>query len=118
MPGLLPGQCLLPGQRPLPGQRLLPGRRRAASAAGQAGLGIAVAILLAPVLLLPGLAWGAAGRLRPVWYPPGWLAAARLIDASPARGSVLLLPWAAYRTRPGTAAAPCSTPGRGCWPGR
>ena len=47
--------------------------------------------------MLPGLAWGAAGRLRPVWYPPGWLAAARLIDASPARGSVLLLPWAAYR---------------------
>jgi len=66
--------------------------------AGRAGLGIAVALLLAPVLLLPGLAWGAAGRLRPVWYPPGWLAAARLIDASPARGSVLLLPWAAYRS--------------------
>jgi hypothetical protein len=65
--------------------------------AGRAGLGIAVALLLAPVLL-PGLAWGAAGRLRPVWYPAGWLAAARLIDASPARGSVLLLPWAAYRS--------------------
>jgi hypothetical protein len=32
-----------------------------------------------------------------VWYPADWLAAARLIDASPARGSVLLLPWAAYR---------------------
>ncbi|MGH3120087.1 MAG: hypothetical protein ACRDND_03490 [Streptosporangiaceae bacterium] len=63
-----------------------------------AGLGITVALLLAPVLLLPGLAWGAAGRLRPVWYPAGWLAAARLIDASPARGSVLLLPWAAYRS--------------------
>jgi len=56
-----------------------------------------VALLLTPVLLLPGLAWGTAGRLRPVWYPASWLAAARLIDASPARGSVLLLPWAAYR---------------------
>jgi hypothetical protein len=66
--------------------------------AGRAGLGIAVALLLAPVLLLPGLAWGAAGRLRPVWYPASWLAAARLIDASPARGSALLLPWAAYRS--------------------
>jgi hypothetical protein len=61
------------------------------------GLAIAVALLLAPVLLLPGLVWGAAGRLRPVWYPADWLNAARVIDQSPARGKVLLLPWAAYR---------------------
>jgi hypothetical protein len=54
--------------------------------------------LLAPVLLLPGLAWGAAGRLRPAWYPAEWLAAARMIDAGPARGDVLVLPWATYRT--------------------
>jgi hypothetical protein len=54
--------------------------------------------LLAPVLLLPGLAWGAAGRLRPAWYPAEWLATARMIDASPARGDVLVLPWATYRT--------------------
>ena len=107
--GTRPGAPPLPGQRLLPGQCLSPASARSPASAsspaaagppalaGQAGLGIAVAILLAPVLLLPGLAWGAAGRLRPVWYPPGWLAAARLIDASPARGSVLLLPWAAYR---------------------
>jgi hypothetical protein len=61
---------------------------------------IGVVALLAPVLLLPGLAWGAAGRLRPAWYPGAWLAAARTIDESPAPGDVLLLPWAAYR-RPG-----------------
>ena len=70
--------------------------------AGTAGLdrpGVALGVLalLAPVLLLPGLAWGAAGRLRPAWYPAGWLAAARVIDASPARGAVLLLPWETYR---------------------
>jgi len=59
---------------------------------------LAVLALLAPVLLLPGLAWGAAGRLRPAAYPAAWLAAARSLDASPARGSVLLLPWATYRT--------------------
>jgi hypothetical protein len=53
--------------------------------------------LLAPLLLLPGLAWGAAGRLKPAWYPAEWLAAARIIDASPARGDVLLLPWETYR---------------------
>jgi hypothetical protein len=61
------------------------------------GLIIAVAAILAPVLLLPGLAWGAAGRLRPVWYPAAWLSAAAAIDDSRAPGDVLLLPWAAYR---------------------
>jgi hypothetical protein len=63
----------------------------------RSGFAIALAVLLAPVLLLPGLAWGAAGRLRPAWYPAGWLQAARLIDSSRTPGSVLLLPWAAYR---------------------
>jgi hypothetical protein len=66
--------------------------------ADRPGLAIAVALLLAPVLLLPGLVWGAAGRLRPVWYPADWLNAARVIDQSPAHGKVLLLPWAAYRS--------------------
>jgi hypothetical protein len=61
------------------------------------GVALGVLALLAPVLLLPGLAWGAAGRLRPAWYPAGWLAAARVIDASPARGDVLLLPFQTYR---------------------
>ena len=68
--------------------------------AATAGTVLAVLALLAPVLLLPGLAWGAAGRLRPAWYPAAWLTAARSLDASPARGSVLLLPWATYRTPP------------------
>ena len=62
-----------------------------------AGVTLGVFALMAPVLLLPGLAWGAAGRLQSAWYPAGWLAAARMIDASPARGDVLLLPWETYR---------------------
>jgi hypothetical protein len=61
---------------------------------------LGVLALLAPVLLLPGLVWGAAGRLRPAWYPATWLSAARTLDVSPAPGSVLLLPWATYRTPP------------------
>jgi hypothetical protein len=68
--------------------------------AAAAGIVLAVIALLAPVLLLPGLAWGAAGRLQPAWYPAAWLAAARTLDVSPAPGSVLLLPWATYRTPP------------------
>ena len=63
-----------------------------------AGMAIGVLAILAPVLLLPGLAWGAAGRLRPAWYPGQWLAAARVVDASAAPGSILLLPWETYRT--------------------
>jgi hypothetical protein len=61
---------------------------------------LAAALVLAPVLFLPGLAWGAAGRLRPVQYPASWLTARQIITADPHPGSVLLLPWAAYR-RPG-----------------
>ena len=61
------------------------------------GVALGVLALLAPVLLLPGLAWGVAGRLRPASYPAEWLAVARLIDASPARGDVLLLPFQTYR---------------------
>jgi hypothetical protein len=63
----------------------------------RSGVALAVLALVVPVLLLPGLAWGAAGRLRPAWYPAGWLAAAHMIDASPPRGAVLLLPWETYR---------------------
>ena len=70
------------------------------AAADMAGVALGVLALLAPALLLPGLAWGAAGRLRPAWYPAGWLAAARMIDTSQARGDVLLLPWETYRTPP------------------
>jgi hypothetical protein len=68
--------------------------------ADAAGTVLGVLALLTPLLLLPGLAWGAAGRLRPAWYPATWLSAARALDASPAPGSVLLLPWATYRTPP------------------
>jgi hypothetical protein len=50
--------------------------------------------------MLPGLAWGESGRLRPVQYPADWLVARRDIDTSRTSGSVLLLPWAAYRRYP------------------
>jgi hypothetical protein len=79
--------------------------RTALGSAGPAGGGgarsaavaLAVMAVIAPVILLPGLAWGAAGRLNATTYPADWLAARRLIDAGPSPGSVALLPWAAYR---------------------
>jgi hypothetical protein len=61
---------------------------------------LAAMLVLAPVVLLPGMAWGLAGRLRPAEYPADWLRARQVIDGDPARGSVLLLPWAAYRSYP------------------
>ena len=56
--------------------------------------------VLAPVVLLPGMAWGMAGRLRPAEYPADWLRVRQIIDGDPAPGTVLLLPWAAYRRYP------------------
>jgi hypothetical protein len=73
------------------------GTRPARDGARTAATALAVMAVLAPVLLLPGLAWGAAGRLHATAYPADWLAARRLIDADPRPGSVALLPWAAYR---------------------
>ena len=70
-----------------------PGRGRDAAA----GAILGVVAVLAPVLLLPGMAWGAAGRLHAVQYPADWLTARQLLDADPAPGTVLLLPWAQYR---------------------
>ena len=69
------------------------------SAAGPA-ITLGVLALLAPVLLVPGLAWGAAGRLQAVQYPADWLRARQLIEAGKPGGSVLLLPWAQYRRYP------------------
>jgi hypothetical protein len=76
---------------------IVAGAQRQASRATAA---LAAMAVLAPLVLLPGMAWGLAGRLRPVAYPADWLRARQVIDADPARGSVLLLPWAAYRRYP------------------
>jgi len=62
-----------------------------------AAVALAILAMLASVVLLPGLAWGLGGRLRPVAYPADWLTARQIIDESPLPGSVLVLPWAAYR---------------------
>jgi hypothetical protein len=70
------------------------------AAAGRAGAALGVAAVLAPVLLLPGMAWGAAGRLQAVRYPADWMTARQLMDSDPGPGTVLLLPWAQYRRYP------------------
>lgn len=53
-------------------------------------------LVVAPVLLLPGLAWGAAGDLQRSSYPDGWDDVAALVDERP--GTTVVLPWAgSYR---------------------
>jgi hypothetical protein len=68
-------------------------------AAGPAAV-IGVLALAAPLVALPGLAWGAAGRLQAVQYPADWIKAREIIDGDRRAGSILLLPWAEYRRYP------------------
>jgi hypothetical protein len=69
----------------------------AGMAVGRLPYWVAPALLL-PLLLLPGLAWGAGGRLRAVHYPADWARARTVVAADP--GDVLVLPWEAYRGYP------------------
>jgi hypothetical protein len=52
----------------------------------------------APVLLLPALAWGGAGRLAAVDYPPAFAEARAAMAADPTPGAVLVLPWHLYQS--------------------
>jgi len=72
----------------------------AATGARHGGAALGAVAVLAPVLLLPGMAWGSAGRLHAVQYPADWMTARQLIDSDPEQGTVLLLPWEQYRRYP------------------
>lgn len=63
---------------------------------GRQALWSAIALLvLAPLLLLPSLAWGAAGELERSSYPAAWSEVAALIEADDV---TVVLPWAgSYR---------------------
>ncbi|KRA37318.1 MULTISPECIES: hypothetical protein [unclassified Nocardioides] len=69
---------------------------RARIRSGTQALWSAVALLVvAPLLLLPSLAWGAAGELERSSYPQAWTDVAALIDADE---TTVVLPWAgSYR---------------------
>ena len=63
---------------------------------------VAALAVLAPLAINPGLAWGLAGRLHPVAYPPDWSAAQAAVAADPEPGTVLALPWTPFRDYPWT----------------
>ncbi|MEU4535446.1 hypothetical protein AB0G15_11325 [Streptosporangium sp. NPDC023825] len=54
-------------------------------------------MLALPLLVLPTFALGAFGRLVAVDYPQDWYRVQRIVDADPAPGALLTLPWGAYR---------------------
>ncbi|MCY9785518.1 hypothetical protein KIK06_16655 [Nocardiopsis sp. EMB25] len=60
-------------------------------------LGAAVFAAFLPLVVLPGLVWGAGGRLVPVDYPRAWIEARDAVAADDRPGAVLVLPWSAYR---------------------
>ena len=71
-------------------------RLRVQAARWGAGAAVVALALLAPVVVLPDLAWGVAGRLRPVDYPADYVAVRSLLEVD-APGEVLSLPWSAFR---------------------
>jgi hypothetical protein len=71
---------------------------------------LVVGACLAPVVVMPDLAWGAAGRLEPVDYPETWEAARDAVVEYGGGGNVLYLPLAPYRAFPWNESRPVLDP--------
>ncbi|MGZ4493071.1 MAG: hypothetical protein ACXVWU_00090 [Nocardioides sp.] len=56
-------------------------------------------VVLAPLALLPDLAWGVMGRLQPVEYPPAYAVVRSALNAAHREqpGDLLVLPFTSYR---------------------
>ncbi|UVO13912.1 hypothetical protein NM962_07565 [Mycobacterium sp. SVM_VP21] len=68
----------------------------------------ALVCCVALIVVLPDLAWGVAGRVTPVHYPPGWAAVAAKINADPR--PVAVLPADTMRHFPWAGPAPVLDP--------
>ncbi|WP_051751701.1 hypothetical protein [Streptosporangium amethystogenes] len=58
---------------------------------------VAAVAVAVPVLVLPTFALGAFGRLSAVDYPDEWREVQAIVNADPAPGALLSLPWGAHR---------------------
>ncbi|MEV1158727.1 hypothetical protein AB0J27_25380 [Micromonospora chokoriensis] len=54
-------------------------------------------VAFAPVLLLPGLAWGLSGQLDTVRFPGEWADVRAVVNQDPVGGSLVSLPWSSFR---------------------
>jgi hypothetical protein len=68
-----------------------------ARAAGDSPLRLAGVLTIVPILLLPDLAGGAAGRLSPHEYPADWDEVGAALTAAADDSAVVSLPWSAFR---------------------
>lgn len=62
------------------------------------GTATALAAISLCVLTVPDLAWGAAGRLRPVHYPDDWERVAQALDDRPREEVLVVLPFQPFRS--------------------
>ncbi|WBB65925.1 hypothetical protein [Micromonospora sp. WMMD812] len=58
---------------------------------------LAPLVTLAPVVLVPGLAWGLGGQLDTVRYPAEWAAVRAVVNDDRTPGSLVSLPWSSFR---------------------
>ena len=58
---------------------------------------LAPLVLVAPVLLMPGLAWGLSGQFDTVRYPAEWSAVREVVNRDPVGGGLVSLPWSSFR---------------------
>ena len=58
---------------------------------------LAAGLVIAPVAVMPDLAWGGWGRVQPVEYPPEWNEAVEVLLTDDAGGDIVSLPWQALR---------------------
>ena len=75
------------------------GAARLARAIGRPRVAMALvpSVLVAQLLLLPGLAWGVGGRLTTVDYPSDWEQVRAALLEAPEHGDAVSLPWGAFR---------------------
>ncbi|MGQ5259123.1 hypothetical protein ACTWLT_00020 [Micromonospora sp. ZYX-F-536] len=71
---------------------------------------LAPLVMVAPVLLLPGLAWGLTGQLDTVRYPAEWSAVRAVVNGDSAGGSLISLPWSSFRAYPWAGNVPVLDP--------
>ncbi|MQY07043.1 hypothetical protein [Actinomadura macrotermitis] len=72
-----------------------------AGARADAGrLALGAVVLVVPIALSAGLAWGIGGRLDAVSYPRGWAEARDVMRRDDVAGRVLSLPWGSHRRFP------------------
>lgn len=80
---------------------------------------VRVGSVLLPVVLLPSLAWGLAGKFEPVRFPPEWAQVRAILEDRPAaQRRTVVLPFSAYQRLPWNAGRAALDPAIRFFPGQ